>query len=280
MDSKAIEAFEKHGVKELSVGYSTDLKWGKGRTPDGETYDAKQTAIRGNHLAVVPAARGGSLLRIGDDHQKGASEMVKILVEGQSVGFEDELAAKRVQDYIALLQTQTADAKKKASAVEEEQEEEKKTRGEKDAAFAAMKGEVAAFKKQLEDALAKSDAKTIDAAVKEKIDLLLKADAVMEGKADFNGKDVAEIRRTVVMAKMGDSAKDLTDAEMVGAFKILTANLKPRSGTDRLADSLGLLGQGGGSDENNPKALKDAAYGQYVNNLRDAWRTPPAPNAK
>jgi uncharacterized protein len=283
MDGKAIEAYEKHGVKELSVGYSTNLIWGKGTTPSGETYDAKQTAIRGNHLAVVPAARGGSLLRIGDDHEKGDSVMVKVLIDGQSIGFEDEPAARHMQNYVATLQSQLADAGKKMSAAEEEQAAERLRKKETDAAlatmkdeFAAAKGEIAALKKQLEDAVAKSDQKTIDAAVKEKIELLLKADAVMDGKADFTGKEANEIRRIAVMAKMGDSAKDLSDAEMVGAFKILTANLKPRSGTDRLADSLSLLGQGGGSNQNEPKVLKDKAYGDYVHNLTGAWKTPAA----
>lgn len=67
MDQSLIDAYERGGVRELSMGYSTDLKWEAGTTPDGMTYDAVQTNIRGNHLAVVPVARGGDQLRIGDD---------------------------------------------------------------------------------------------------------------------------------------------------------------------------------------------------------------------
>jgi hypothetical protein len=66
MDSNLIDAYEKGGIKELSMGYSTELKWDKGITTDGEAYDAIQTEIRGNHLALVPTARGGDQLRIGD----------------------------------------------------------------------------------------------------------------------------------------------------------------------------------------------------------------------
>jgi len=272
MDGKAIKTYERDGVCELSVGYSTELKWGQGATPDGEIYDAMQTAIRGNHLAVVPAARGGSRLRIGDDQQKG-KPMAQILIGDRLIDFESEAQAKHVKDYIASI----ADVKKKdADEAEEEQEEEKKTRGEKDAAFAALKGENAVLKKQLEDALAKSDVKALDARAKERIDLLLKADAAMEGRGNFDGKEDAQIRREVVTAKLGDAAKDLSDAELVGAFRAVTANLKPRSGTDRLADSLSLLGQGGGADQNNPKALKDAAYQAYVKRQQDAWKTTPS----
>lgn len=69
MDQALISAYER-GTKQLSMGYSTDLKWRTGVVdsgPDaGQSYDAVQTAIRGNHLAVVPLARGGDQLRIGD----------------------------------------------------------------------------------------------------------------------------------------------------------------------------------------------------------------------
>lgn len=275
MDGNAIRAYERDGVSELSVGYSTELKWGEGKTPNGETYDAIQTGIRGNHLAVVSAARGGSQLRIGDDHQKGANPMVNILVDGRLVEFSNDANAKHVTDYILKLQ---ADAKKaKDDAAEEEQEEEKKTRGAKDAEFAALKGENVALKKQLEDALAKGDAKAIEDRAKQHIDLLLKADAVMEGKGNFDGKSAEEIRRQVVMAKMGDAAKDLSDAEMIGAFKILTASIKPRSGTDRLADSLNLLGNNAGTNmHDSPTAARDAAYQEYVKRQQDAWKQPRA----
>jgi hypothetical protein len=64
MDQGLIDAVEKGGIKELSMGYSTDLKWGRGTTPEGLSYDATQTNIRANHLAVVPVARGGNTLRL------------------------------------------------------------------------------------------------------------------------------------------------------------------------------------------------------------------------
>lgn len=75
MDQALINAYERDGIKELSVGYSTDLQWRTGIVdagqPDaGQHYDAVQTAIRGNHLAVVPLARGGDQLRIGDSRRK------------------------------------------------------------------------------------------------------------------------------------------------------------------------------------------------------------------
>lgn len=66
MDAAAIKRVE-DGHRELSVGYTCDLKWEPGVTADGEQYDAVQTGIRANHLAIVKEARGGGDLRIGDN---------------------------------------------------------------------------------------------------------------------------------------------------------------------------------------------------------------------
>lgn len=65
-DQAAIDAFKKHGIKELSIGYSTDLDWTPGVTEDGQSFDCRQTNIRANHIALVPTARGGSNLTFGD----------------------------------------------------------------------------------------------------------------------------------------------------------------------------------------------------------------------
>lgn len=64
-DADAIRAVEL-GTRQISLGYDCELIWGDGITPTGEAYDAKQVRIRGNHVALVEAARGGPELRIGD----------------------------------------------------------------------------------------------------------------------------------------------------------------------------------------------------------------------
>jgi hypothetical protein len=64
-DSAAIDAYE-NGVRELSVGYLTDLDWTPGTTPKGERFDGVQREIRTNHHALVPVARGGGNLTFGD----------------------------------------------------------------------------------------------------------------------------------------------------------------------------------------------------------------------
>jgi len=53
--------------KQLSMGYTCTLDWTPGTTPSGEAYDAVQREIRINHIAAVPAARGGPELKISDE---------------------------------------------------------------------------------------------------------------------------------------------------------------------------------------------------------------------
>lgn len=73
MDGPTIKKWE-DGKRELSMGYSCDLKWEDGVTEDGDEYDAVQTNIKANHLALVKKARGGDDLRIGDDRMKACPE--------------------------------------------------------------------------------------------------------------------------------------------------------------------------------------------------------------
>lgn len=83
MDSALVDAYERQGIRELSMGYSTDIQWTPGVTDAGEQYDAVQTAIRANHLALVPVARGGDQLRVGD-RDFTAEERRQLAKEGKA----------------------------------------------------------------------------------------------------------------------------------------------------------------------------------------------------
>lgn len=65
MDQKAITKF-KDGKAEISMGYDCEIDFTAGTDPKYGAYDARQKNPRGNHYAVVDAARGGAQLRIGD----------------------------------------------------------------------------------------------------------------------------------------------------------------------------------------------------------------------
>lgn len=59
-DDEALNAYE-HGEIQLSPGYIASFEWQKGTSPDGKPYDIIMKEITDvNHLALLPAGRGGS----------------------------------------------------------------------------------------------------------------------------------------------------------------------------------------------------------------------------
>ena len=246
MDDSAIRDVQA-GKRELSVGYTADIDWTAGEH-NGEKYDAVMRNIRGNHLAVVDTARGGPSLTIGD------SDMKTILVDGLSVSLEDK-DAQIVQRALDTLTKQAKDAM-------EEEEEEKKKREKSDALVATKDAEIATLKQNLADA---TNPAKLEAAARERVGVIAKGKAIMGDKLVSDGKTTAEIRKQVVGHKLGDTAKDWTDAQVDASFAALVADV--RSG-DPLADAL---------SNNHGAPVNDAtkAYDEYVRSLGTAWQ----PNA-
>ena len=83
MDGKAVQAV-KDGQAELSVGYRSEIVWEDGTTPDGQPYDAVQTSISANHVALVGLARGGHDLKIGDKYKWRGEEEEEEEEEGET----------------------------------------------------------------------------------------------------------------------------------------------------------------------------------------------------
>lgn len=221
MDKALIEAV-KAGKRELSNGYTCDLAFESGTTPDGKAYDAIQRNIRGNHVAVVDRGRAGSACRIGDAPvsggaganapafnadggnafaacdanpaaianlaDKGLSPMPKITLDGLLVDLAD---ADAVQAAFAKKDAAIADAVKALADAKVAH----------DKAIAAKDAEIDALKAKVMDAAA------IDALVDAKAAVAAKAKALLGDKApDLKGLSVADARRKIVAAKLGDAA--------------------------------------------------------------------------
>lgn len=202
-DAQAIDAV-KDGKRELSVGYTCDLKWTSGKTPDGQMFDAIQQDIRANHLAIVAAGRAGAECRIGDDAKKAAitgqgkksmSELTTVIVDGYSIQVTDQ-----GRQAIEKLQKALSDATDAQTAATETHDRE----------LAKRDGEIADLKSKLTDAEAKIlDDAALATAVDARSTLIAQARAILgDAKADFTGKAPAEIHRAVVARKMGDAATD------------------------------------------------------------------------
>lgn len=255
-DSAAIAAVES-GKRELSAGYTCELVWGDGVAPDGTAYQATQTNIRINHLAVVDAARAGHEARIGDNwgvspipqpeqESRNMSDTRAVLVDGLSVVTNDagaQAIAKLMADKVAL--TAAHDAALAA----------------KDALVAAADAKLAKAEAERDAALANVlDAAALDARVAARGDLVARVKAlapavVADGKSDLDVKKAVLIARKVVI-------DGKSDAYIEARFDTL---VEDHAGADKTAADL--------ADKTNPvndadaeaKALADA-------NNHNAWR--------
>lgn len=225
MDQKAISDWEA-GKVELSMGYSADIVFEAGVTDSGEEYDAKQVNLKMNHLAQVHKARGGDKLRIGDQGSPGIispaqpnegghmadSNLRKVIVDGLSVETTDQGAQA-----IEKLTKQVGDAQAANVALADSHK----------AAIAAKDTEIGELTAKLKDAEAKilADA-DLDARVAQRAELVSKAKAIVD--ADYTGKSDAEIRKSVVAAKLGDATvAGKSDEFVAGCFAMLDSAADP-----------------------------------------------------
>jgi hypothetical protein len=250
MDSEAIIEWG-DGKRELSMGYTMDLKIADGETPGGEKYDAVQTNLRMNHLALVSRARGGSALRLGDNKPKEDSSMsdiklTTVTVDGLSVETTDagaQAISKLVQDLAAARKAtgKTAEAHTTALA-------------DKDKELAGKDAEIDTLKKA---ALSDED---LDKMVKDRGDLIAVAKQVAD--KDYSGMPDKDIRKAAVAAKLGqDAVTDKSDDYLQARFDILAEDADIDPVRKVLKD--GNPGKPGTVDQ---------AHAGMVTDLENAWK--------
>lgn len=255
---KAVDAV-KAGKRELSVGYSCDVVFESGTTPNGEAYDARMTKIVVDHVAIVDQARGGTELRIGDwrapdekdrapinptGGHNMADSLRKVVLDGLTIETTEQGAQA-----IDKLSKQVADAKASAD----------KAQADHAKALALKDGELAKKDAEIDSLKAKvlSDSQ-IDAKVQARADLIATAKSIAD--ADYTGKSEADIRKAAVVAKLGDAAvKDKGEAYIAARFDILAedASKDPvrkvlMQGADRKSD--------------------DNGQDSYEDRIRNAWK--------
>ncbi|WP_232002823.1 DUF2213 domain-containing protein [Pseudomonas cerasi] len=223
MDAKAITDFEA-GKRQLSMGYGAEIIFQDGVTPEGDAYHVSLGPMKMNHLSLVHSARAGEEFRIGDhkpENPKGGHDMAdllrKLLVDGISIDVTEQGAqaieklAKQLNDAGSNTKTLT-DAHATAIALKD--------------------GELAKKDAEIDDLKAKmlSDA-DIDKRVTARADLISKAKIIAD--ADYTGKTDADIRKAVVIAKLGDAAVAGKSSDYVDArFEILVEDAAKQPGND------------------------------------------------
>jgi hypothetical protein len=217
-DQDAIDAV-KAGKRELSCGYTCDIDWTPGRTPQGEAYDAVQRNIRGNHLAIVSAGRAGPDCRIGDEggHKEPIQMTDKALKTVTHDGLTIEVTDQGAQ-VIEKLKVQLADAQKAtetaAAAHATAIAAKDKELGTKDAEIEGLKAKVI-------------DASKLDALVAERSEVTARAKAIAP-TLDVAGKSIPDIRRAAVIAKSGaEKVKDKSDDYVQAMFDSFADQVRP-----------------------------------------------------
>ena len=272
MDGEAIKAI-KDGKAQLSVGYSSKILFEQGTAPDGQVYDAVQTNIRVNHVAVVDRARGGPKLKFGDTQRRPT--MTKVLDVG-SIRLElEDKDVSIIQAHIESLNAKIADAVAATTAAKTASDTQVATLTADASKLAdALKvkdAEIAALKKQVEDSVL-SPQKIAD-AVREMTEVCGKARAILGDKLVTEGKFAHDVKRQVVDAKLGEKAKDW-DANMVDvAFISFTADAKPVAPGNSVNDLARDFTFSASKPVTNDS---EAAYREMCQRLQDGYKNQPA----
>lgn len=124
MDAKSIKEFDDGQIAEVSGGYQAEIVWGDGFTADGKKYQATQTKIVPNHLALVSKGRAFSDGAINWGASpvttKGpAMELTKVVIGDKAINVatsDADVFTKLIADKdtaIGTLKAELADAQSK-----------------------------------------------------------------------------------------------------------------------------------------------------------------------
>lgn len=224
----AIEALQA-GKVQLSNGYTFVLDLTPGTTADGRTYDGVQRNIRGNHVALVDAARCGSACRIADSQPtKGVHKMAvrKVTIDG--IPFDlDEAAAAAVDKLVKDRDTALANAKTASDAMAESNTKHTGELAAKDAEIETLKKDV--MTPEARDAMVADWVKLISDAQRLVPELVTDGKTCLAIRREVIGALIAKdaTAKAVAEAVLAGKSVDDANAELVRAtFNALSAAVK------------------------------------------------------
>lgn len=215
------DAMKKSGLKELSLGYNLVLLEEPG-VWNGEHYDAIQTQIVINHLAIVASARAGEQARLNIDSSeknllRGGKKM-KIKntrrIDGESLTPEE--LEQAIKEYKAKRAEEAVDSEDEViedvNSDDEAQEEEAVSADEDDAQEGSTPEDIAQLVKDRKDRRDNEpqddDAKKVIAEQNEDIDMLLAALEKLIAETKANADSQAEEESMDEEEENKDSSED------------------------------------------------------------------------
>ena len=194
----------------ISMGYSADVIPQPGISPEGERYDAVQTNVRFNHLALWPEggprAGAGARLRLDSNGDAMLNELRQdesapkrvVKVDGIDVDFGSET-------HVSLLERQTATERTRADGLAAQLTAAQTKTGEVQAKLDAANAELTALK-----------ARDVNALVQDELDFRSKHLPLLGAKYDFTGKSRDQVRADAAGAEVMAAAAKLPEGERAG----------------------------------------------------------------
>jgi len=218
-DAESIKAVES-GKVELSNGYTADIDWTPGVTPDGEQYDAVQRNIKGNHIAIVERGRAGPACRVADNLPDNGEivKMAKVTIDG--VDFEvSEQAAQAVSKLQARISDTEAELEKKDEELEKKEDEMEEEKKDSEEEKETLKAQVDSLKAQI------PTADTLDKMVADRTALIATVTTVAPD-IKWQGKDAKTLKREVVALMRPNVQMDsVTDAYVDASFDLIVEQI-------------------------------------------------------
>ncbi len=258
-DAEVIKKIDS-GKDSLSAGYSANVLWDSGTHPKFGVYDAIQSSITGNHIAIVDSARGGGNVKINDSwsdidktkNKKGKTKMaVKRKISGVSIEFSDQGA-----EAVDGLELALKDSEKKLDKAETDLKDQKKSFDELQGKFDAEK------KNRLDDS-------QIEAKVTERLDIIDRA-RDLNSDLDPKGKTLIDIKKEAVLQVNKDfDFADKSDDYVTAVFDTFHSQRE-----DKGTRSARNAGKKAGSGNDDDKDIAVEAKQRFSDRSKDAWLHP------
>jgi hypothetical protein len=264
-DGEAIKNIES-GKVELSNGYTADIEWISGVTPEGEQYDAIQRNIKGNHIAIVERGRAGSSCRVADNLPDIGDNvnMAKITIDGVDFELSDQAAQAvgKLQEKATDAEEETQKKADELKAKEDEMEEE---------AAKAKKTEEC-LKAKLDDAKSKiPTTETLDTLVSERTAVVDTARKVLPD-IEWVGKDSDTLRKEVVAAKCPNVQLDSVSSDYINArFDMLVESVENNS-QQHLDDAFSSQVKNEGKEIVDTRPADVIAREKMMTDSQNAWK--------
>ena len=206
-DAQAVQDIIDRKIGEVSAAYTAKAVFEPG-VLDGVPYDARQTNIRYNHIAIIPEGEGraGVEVRILNKSKEGEGDMATVKVKlknGRYLNTDDEGAAA-VESDIQESTAKEEGGSKELSTLMAECETLKSQYAEVSAQLEEARGELSVYKAKIDELLSEE---TIEGA----------ANAMNEEQGEAN----AIIENSPIFDEKGDEEKDDKKMEFKNSIKTL-----------------------------------------------------------